>query len=111
MLRAWDNCGRFREYLKALPTSKEWVAYAEENKDTLAALRAFGYESFLIGSTKPCGIFQHRALPLLTDWTCTASATYLGPIDDSFFRAALHDRDLFFLTSAVRISPKGAVIK
>lgn len=68
-------------------TDRRRPAGTLDRQGQLAALRAFGYESFLIGSTKPCGIFQHRALPLLTDWTCTASATYLGPIDDSFFRA------------------------
>ena len=85
MLRAWDNCGRFREYLKALPTSKEWVAYAEENKDTLAALgKLAGWPA-----DQPLAV-SLRAVYLVQDaWVCEeAHGLPLSPAPGAELRLA-----------------------
>ena len=68
-------------------TDRRRPAGTLDRREQLAALRSYGYESYIIGTTKPCGVYQHSSLPLSTDRSCTAAPTYLGPLDESFFRA------------------------
>ena len=86
MLRAWDNCGRFREFLHGLRRSVEWKAYAQEHAESLRAVA----ELAGFPSDAPASDLLSRVYLVQDAWVCEeAHGLPLSPKPSAELREAV----------------------